>query len=108
MQLFIQTIIQEGCVITDNNNHAKELYNAGFKFNNISVTPIVNGFIISIYNRDKYVLLHACNLNIACTYVSNFTGCDQQHVKSKIEAAVHMRAAYDKNENEENLWKVKS
>lgn len=98
MNLFIQYLIQEGCVIIDNNKHAKKLYDAGIKIKNISVTPIINGFIISIYNRAKYVLIHASILNIACTYVSNFTGMDLEQVKLKIEAAVHLRAAYDKED----------
>lgn len=99
MNLFLQHLTQEGCVII-NNEHAKKLYDAGFKINNISITPIVNGFIVSIYNRNKYVLIHASTLNIACTYVSNFTGMDFEQVKLKIEAAVHLRAAYDKGEED--------
>lgn len=97
MNLFLQHLVQEGYVII-NNEHAKKLYDAGFKINNISITPIVNGFIVSIYNRNKYVLIHASTLNIACTYVSNFTGMDFEQVKLKIEAAVHLRAAYDKED----------
>lgn len=97
MNLFLQHLTQEGCVII-NNEHAKKLYDAGFKINNISITPIVNGFIVSIYNRNKYVLIHASTLNIASTYVSNFTGMDLEQVKLKIEAAVHLRAAYDKED----------